>query len=199
MSEDAIKTAAETVGEAVNQVIKDMPQVIKDIPKVVVDRPPVLHPTIENIVGTGPLYDYIKGNIGKIGEVVSDITSPITSTINGIGSTIHNWFQSIFSKSRITVTPEELKAQSEVVRKRLGEMQAKFDELKALLSGTSSFWIGEAGDVHRELYTKRQAMIEEMFARYQEQVNDLQIMAGVYEEAETKATGAADSLPASTL
>ena len=38
-----------------------------------------------------------------------------------------------------------------------------------------------------------------MLARYQEHVRDLQIMAGVYTEAEAKATSQAEALPASTL
>ena len=38
-----------------------------------------------------------------------------------------------------------------------------------------------------------------MFKKYQEQVKDLEEMAGVYEAAEAAAANAANSLPASTL
>ena len=99
----------------------------------------------------------------------------------------------------ITVTPEQLSAQSGTVRTKLGEMQNRFDELKTLLSGTSEYWVGEAGDAHRQSYMARIGKIEEMFRRYQEQVTDLETMAGVYRGAEESAKSIADSLPASTL
>lgn len=99
----------------------------------------------------------------------------------------------------ITVTPEQLSSQSGIVRSKLGDMRSRFDELKSLISGTSEYWIGEAGDAHRQKYTARLEKIEEMFSRYTEQVTDLETMAGVYREAEQSAKNLADTLPASTL
>ena len=49
------------------------------------------------------------------------------------------------------------------------------------------------------MYKTRKAKIEEILARYQEHVTDLQVMAGVYEQGEQAAQNAADSLPISNL
>ena len=99
----------------------------------------------------------------------------------------------------LTVTPEQLKSQSGVVQTELNTMKGYFDELQSLVNGTSRYWIGEAGEVHRKLYTAQVKTIEEMFRRYEEHVRDLQIMGGVYSEAEMAAETQAESLPQSTL
>ena len=99
----------------------------------------------------------------------------------------------------LTVTPEQLKTQSGVVKTELGTMKGYFDELRTLVNGTSRYWIGEAGEVHRKLYTAQVKTIEDMFRRYEEHVTDLEIMGGVYSEAEMRAEAQAEALPQSTL
>ena len=99
----------------------------------------------------------------------------------------------------LTVDPEVLRAQSTTVESERRKMQSYFEDLKALIDGSSGYWTGEAGEAHRKLYQQRIGKVEEMLARYQEHVRDLQIMAGVYSEAEAQAAGAAEALPASTL
>ena len=94
---------------------------------------------------------------------------------------------------QIIVTTEQLRAQANVVRQELGNMQSQFDH------GSSGYWIGEAGDAHRKQYTSRISSVEEMFKKYAEHVKDLEEMAGVYEAAEQAASSAADSLPMSLL
>lgn len=102
-------------------------------------------------------------------------------------------------QGQILVTPERLEEQASVVRAELGEMQDNFQELERLMSGTSAYWIGEAGDAHRKLYTEKLQKIDEIIRRYQEQITDLEVMAGVYSQAETAAANVADTLPPSTL
>lgn len=102
-------------------------------------------------------------------------------------------------EGQIIVSTTELKAQANTVRARLSKMRQSFEDLKSLMSGTQAYWIGEAGDAHRQMYTGKLDKIEEVLRRYTEQVKDLEIMAGVYEEAEAQALSAADSLPASML
>lgn len=102
-------------------------------------------------------------------------------------------------QGQILVTPERLEEQAGVVRAELGEMQDNFQELERLMSGTSAYWIGEAGDAHRKLYTEKLQKIDEIIRRYQEQITDLEVMAGVYSQAETAAANVADTLPPSTL
>ena len=99
----------------------------------------------------------------------------------------------------LTVTPEALKAQSGAVENERKKMQAYFDDLRSLIEGSAGYWIGDAGEAHRQMYLSRIGKVEEMLARYREHVVDLQVMAGVYTEAEAQATAKADSLPPSTL
>ena len=100
---------------------------------------------------------------------------------------------------QITVTTDELRNQSSVVKTKLEEMRGRFDDLEQLIRGTSSYWTGEAAENHRAMYQTRKANIEEILARYQEHVTDLQVMAGVYEQGEQAAQNAADSLQISNL
>ena len=100
---------------------------------------------------------------------------------------------------QITVTTEQLRTQASVVRNELNKMEREFDQIRNLIDGSSSYWVGEAGDAHRKQYTIRISTVEEMFQRYREHIKDLEEMAGIYEAAEQVAREAADSLPASSL
>ena len=100
---------------------------------------------------------------------------------------------------QLTVTPEELEAQADQVRNHAKDLQDCFDNLKNLVKETSHYWKGDAAEAHREGYTKNQASIDEIIARYKEHVTDLEAMAGIYREAEASAANLANELPASTL
>lgn len=102
-------------------------------------------------------------------------------------------------QGQLLVTPERLQEQAGTVRAELSEMQGYFEELERLMNGTASYWIGEAGDAHRRLYTGKLQKIDEIIRRYQVQITDLEVMAGVYSEAEAAAANIADTLPLSTL
>lgn len=99
----------------------------------------------------------------------------------------------------ITVSTEELRNQSSVVKTKLEQMRASFDDLYQSIQGTSAYWTGEAADAHRAMYQSMIARVDEILARYQEHVTDLQMMAGIYEQSEQVAQSAADSLPVSNL
>lgn len=100
---------------------------------------------------------------------------------------------------QLTVTPEELAAQAQQVRSAASELQESFSRMKNLVTETGDYWTGEAADAHRDGYYKKQTSIEEIIARYNEHVRDLEEMAGVYREAEATAASLADELPALTI
>lgn len=102
-------------------------------------------------------------------------------------------------QGQILVTPERLQEQAGAVRTELGAMQGYFEELERLMNGTAAYWTGDAGDAHRRLYAGKLQKIEEIIRRYREQITDLEVMAGVYSEAEAAAVNIADMLPPSTL
>lgn len=100
---------------------------------------------------------------------------------------------------QLTVTPEELENQASQVSSTAKELQQSFAQIRNMVNETGNYWIGQAADAHRESYWKHQDKIDEIVARYNEHVRDLQAMAGIYREAETAATNMADELPAITL
>lgn len=102
-------------------------------------------------------------------------------------------------QGQLLVAPEQLQEQAGTVRAELGEMRGYFEELERLMNGTAAYWIGDAGDAHRRLYTGKLQKIDEIIRRYQEQITDLEVMAGVYSKAEAAAANVADTLPPSTL
>lgn len=99
----------------------------------------------------------------------------------------------------LTVSTEELQAQSGAVDTQIRQMRSNFDDLKQLVDGSAGYWVGQAGDAHRQLYHNHIAKIEEMLSRYSEHVVDLQTMAGIYVKAEEQSEGQAEGLPPSTL
>ncbi len=97
-------------------------------------------------------------------------------------------------EGRIVVKTETLVSQSEEVSKQILNTENAFNELKSLVSSTSSYWIGEAGEAHRTNYMNRQSEVETAIRRLREHVVDLKTMAGVYDEAERAAQSEAQSL-----
>lgn len=95
----------------------------------------------------------------------------------------------------LKVTPQQLKSKAEQVTKEIGEMSRAFEELTRTVSKTSHYWIGEAGDTHRDLYEKKKDDIDEMLRRFREHPTDLLTMAGVYEQTEIKVTEISMQLP----
>lgn len=100
---------------------------------------------------------------------------------------------------KLTVTPEELSQQAGQVKEAAKDLKQRFDRMKQLMKETEYYWKGEAAEEHRNAYTKNQGNIEEIVARYEEHIRDLETMAGVYQEAEITSQNLADELAASTL
>lgn len=112
---------------------------------------------------------------------------------------IPNMLPFLMNHGELTVTPEELSAKAADVRGANKDLQESFERMRTLFAQTANYWKGEAAEAHREAYNKKLPSIDEILARYEEHVVDLEKMAGVYQEAEVKATNLADELVASTL
>ena len=61
--------------------------------------------------------------------------------------------------------PERLREKADQVSQEISAMSDAFEELATVISRTSHYWIGEAGDHYRTLYTENKEEIEEMFKR----------------------------------
>ena len=99
----------------------------------------------------------------------------------------------------LLVSPEEMTKAASALSTQISNMDECFRQMKTTMQQTVSYWVGEAGEAHRKLYEKQIEKTQEIIARYNEHVKDLNAMAGVYSEAEMKATSLADELPTSTL
>lgn len=101
--------------------------------------------------------------------------------------------------STLTVEPDVMVAKANAVQGRIREMQASFNALENTVNKTKNYWIGEAGDVHRELYTKQKSNIDEIFKRLAEDVTDLHRMAAEYSSTERQVTAIAEDLPSDVI
>lgn len=99
----------------------------------------------------------------------------------------------------LTVTPERLQEKAVTVQKRIRQMKQDFTDLENCVNRTRGYWIGEAGDAHREFYTSKKEDIRAAFARLDEDVSDLQSMAAVYARTEQAAAALAEDLPSDAI
>lgn len=96
------------------------------------------------------------------------------------------------SSERIRETGERIREKTNCLGNRLGEMQ---DTVKM----TAGFWEGEAGDLCREAFEQFREDIAELTARLTENVEDLEKIAGVYDESERAAQEEAEALPENVI
>jgi len=101
--------------------------------------------------------------------------------------------------STIKVEPEVLKAKAEVVQAKMNEMKKAFDEIENTLRKTQNYWIGEAGDAHREMFYKTKDERDEIFKRFQEDVTDLNTMAAQYIATENEVKQITEELPSDVI
>ena len=101
--------------------------------------------------------------------------------------------------SVLTVEPDVMVAKANIVHGKIREMQTSFSALENTVNKTRNYWVGEAGDAHRELYTKQKENIEEIFKRLTEDVTDLHQMAAVYSSTEQQVADIAEDLPSDVI
>lgn len=99
----------------------------------------------------------------------------------------------------LTVTPEQLLEKAITAQNQIRRMQQNFQDLENCVNKTKGYWIGEAGDTHRDFYTSKKEEIRTVFARLNEDVSDLQSMAAVYTRTEQDVTAIAEDLPSDAI
>ena len=101
--------------------------------------------------------------------------------------------------STLLVEPDALRQKASMAEKKIQAMQTVFEEMETTVNRTNNYWIGEAGDAHREYFTSKKPDIEEMFKRLTEHVRELNQMASVYSNVEKEVTQLAQDLPADVI
>lgn len=99
----------------------------------------------------------------------------------------------------VKVTIEELKKASGEIKTQLDKVRTEFSEIENVMSKTSVYWQSEAADVHRNRFNDKKEDIREAIARFNEQIDDLEKMAGIYEAAERTNISTAASLPSDVI
>lgn len=99
----------------------------------------------------------------------------------------------------IKVSTEVLKEQSSNIATELGDMRKNFTKLAELIEGTSGYWVGAAGDFIRKNYKDTEDGREKIVNRLGEHPEDLNDIAGLYEEKERLNEELAAELPGDIL
>ncbi len=99
----------------------------------------------------------------------------------------------------LKVEPQVLYEKADLVSARVEEMQRILDEIRLRVDGTKDYWIGEAGDLHREMYISETEAIENIMHRLREHPIDLRNIAKEYLDTEAEVTRIAEELPTDIL
>ena len=99
----------------------------------------------------------------------------------------------------IKVSTDVLNNKAVEAAKEIEGVKRDFDTLKQTVKSSSSYWIGEAGDLHRRLFEDQSDDIDEIIKRLSEHPADLQQIAGVYASTEAEVQAISGELPTDVL
>ena len=99
----------------------------------------------------------------------------------------------------LNVSTETMYTKAQEAETQLGRMKQSFETMQNLVQSSTSYWQGEAGDVHRTTYQACEKKAEEIFKRLQEHVDDLRNMAAGYERAESAAINRIETLSSDVI
>lgn len=101
----------------------------------------------------------------------------------------------ITGEVQVKVNPAVLYEKAQSVSKSITSMVSYFEQLERIVNRTSYYWIGEAGDLHRNIYQEQKPQIEEMIKRLKEHPADLMAIAQTYDNVEAAVKSIAAELP----
>ena len=99
----------------------------------------------------------------------------------------------------LRVEPELIAAKAYNVKSKIGELQQAFEAMEQSVNKTRQYWIGEAGEAHRDYFERKKGQMEEMIRRWNEEVSDMFEISDTYEMAEKAILEAAQGLPADVI
>lgn len=95
----------------------------------------------------------------------------------------------------IKVDSNVLRDKAVSVSKSIANMASCLEQMETVINRTYSYWIGEAGDMHRKIYQEQRPRLEEMMKRLKEHPADLLTIAQTYDTAEAAVQEIASELP----
>lgn len=101
--------------------------------------------------------------------------------------------------SSLKVDPDVMRAKAAAVQGKIKEMQNSFEALENTVRKTQNYWVGEAGDAHRDFFNNTEEERTEIFKRLMEDVTDLNQMAAQYSTTESEVLSLSQELPADVI
>lgn len=92
------------------------------------------------------------------------------------------------------VTPESLKTKSSDINTDIDDMVKQVNLLYEEITGTSSYWEGDAGNTQRKNFEDQVSEINKLIERLRTYPTRILKMAGIYEEAEEGSVEMANTL-----
>jgi uncharacterized protein YukE len=105
----------------------------------------------------------------------------------------------IIGDARIKVDTQTLINKASETSRSISRMEECFERLELIVNRTSYYWIGEAGDKHRKIYTDNKAEIDIILKRLKEHPRDLLEIEQVYSKAEKDVYKVSKELPANII
>ena len=92
------------------------------------------------------------------------------------------------SEIEIKVTPDVLEKKAQEVTTAINKMERCFDQVQNLVARTRYYWVGQAGEIHRELVTQKKEDMEQIIKRLKDHPDNLRKIAGTYRVTESEQT-----------
>ena len=89
------------------------------------------------------------------------------------------------SEIEIKVTPEVLEKKAQEVTAAVSQMERCFEQVQNLVARTRYYWVGQAGELHRELVTDKKEDMEQIIKRLKDHPDNLRKIAGTYRATES--------------
>ncbi len=99
----------------------------------------------------------------------------------------------------LKVTPEQLQQKARDVSEAVSKMKTDFAKMNTAVNSTHSYWIGQAGELHRKLYNDKANEINEILQLLGRYPTDLLKMAGIYTKSENQNKAVAASLTSNII
>lgn len=86
----------------------------------------------------------------------------------------------------IKVDSEQMRQTAESISIKIGVITSEFDNIMTTVSGSASYWQGDAAEAYRRNIITKQDKVERFLRRLEEYVGDLDSISTVYETAEVR-------------
>lgn len=103
------------------------------------------------------------------------------------------------SEITIKVSSAELKSKAREIKKQISVIKQNWESLKKTVENSTTYWEGNASDMHQSKLKKQVEAVERVLKRLGEHPTDLLEMAGIYEEVEETVKQKVTELPTSII